>query len=217
MFPRVLLLVALLAALAGYFGPWVWHPAVAFRYSADDLAEFVKFMPAVRSGQAPITRELFYLPIWLASISLALWLGQFVRRKWMRWLAGLPLLYAAVWPMPMYPFILEAYRSPEFGLSFWASVAAAALCAIVLALGLRFPHRAALTAWIVTGLAGALAAPLNFVHLKPALDALHGWTMGVGWGIVAVVIGFLTVAAAGAWQYVRRTLEVRRTPYSPET
>lgn len=203
MFPRVLLLVALLVALAGFFGAWVWHPAVAFRYSADDLAEFVKFMPAVRSGQAPITRELFYLPIWLASIGLALWLGRFVHRKRVRWLAGLPLLYVAVWPMPMYPFILEAYRSPEFGLSFWASALAAALCAVVLALGSRFPHCVVLSAWIAIGLAGASVAPLHFVRLKPALDALHGWTMGVGWGIVAVVIGFLTVVVVGAWQWRR--------------
>jgi len=200
---RAFLLVALLVALAGYFGPWIWHPAAAFRYSADDLAEFVRFMPAVRSGQAPVTRELFYLPIWLASIGLALWLGRFVRSRWMRWLAGLPVVYASMWPMPMYPFILEAYRSPEFGLSFWASVLTAVLCVAALAFGSRLPDRAAAAVWIAIGLIGASVAPLHFVRLQPALDAVHRWTMALGWGIAAVVIGFLTITLAGAYLWRR--------------
>jgi hypothetical protein len=200
-YSKALLFVALLVALAGYFGPWVWHPSVALRYSADDLAEFVKLMPGVRSGQVSITRELFYLPIWLASIGLALWLGRIARSRWMRWLAGLPVVYASMWPMPMYPFILDAYRSPEFSLSFWVSVLAATLCVIALAFGSRLPDRATASTWIAIGSTGASVAPLHFVRLQPALDVLHGWTMSIGWGIVAVVIGFLTVAVAGAWQW----------------
>jgi hypothetical protein len=195
---RSVLLFALAAALAGYFGPWLWHPAVAFRYSADDLAEFVKFMPALRSGQAPIMRELFFLPIWLATIGLALWFGRYVRRSWLRSLAGLVTVYAAIWPMPMYPFILDAYRSPEFGASFWGSAIAAASCVAALLFGDRLPDRAVALAWIAVGLAGATIAPLTFTQLKPALDALHGWTMSLGWGIGAVIIGFAVVAATGA-------------------
>jgi len=205
---RSVLLIALVTALAGYFGPWLWHPAVAFRYSADDLAEFVKFMPALRSGQASITRELFFLPIWLAAIGLALWLGRYVKRGWVRWLIGLAIVYAAVWPMPTYPFILEAYRSPEFGASFWGSGIAAVLCAAALAFGGRLPDRAAALAWIVAGVAGATIAPLTFAQLKPALDALHGWVMSLGWGIGAVVFGFVVVVAAGV-------ISLRSSPRSP--
>ncbi len=194
---RSVLLIALVAALAGYFGPWLWHPAVAFRYSADDLAEFVKFMPALRSGQAPITRELFFLPLWLAAFGLALWLGRYMKRGWLRWLVGLVIVYAAIWPMPAYPFILDAYRSPEFGASFWGSGIAAVLCAAALAIGGRLADRAAALAWIVVGMAGATIAPVAFSQLKPALDALHGWAMSLGWGIGAVVIGFAVVVAAG--------------------
>jgi hypothetical protein len=197
---RVLLLLALIAAIAGYFGPWVWHPAVVFRYSADDLAEFVKFMPAVRSGQVAITRELFFLPIWLASIGLALWLGQYAKNRLVRWMVGLLVIYAAIWPMPMYPFILEAYRSPEFGVQFWGSVLAVVLCAAALMLGTRIADRWRALMWIAIGLIGATVAPLHFVRLKPALDELHGWSMSVGWGIAATVIGFAAVAMIGAWQ-----------------
>jgi hypothetical protein len=34
--------------------------------------------------------------------------------------------------------------------------------------------------------------------------------MSIGWGIIAVVFGFLSVAVAGAWQW-------RQFHYSPET
>jgi len=202
---RIAILVALIAGLAGYFGPWVWHPAVALRYSADDLAEFAKFMPAVRSGQAPITRELFFLPIWLASIGLALWLGSFGRRRWVSWLVGWVIVYAAIWPMPMYPFILDAYQSAEFSASFWGSVVAAALCVAMLLFGSRLPDRARSILWIVIGLAGGWIAPLTFVHLKPALDAQHGWALAVGWGIMATVIGFSIVGLSGLVGLIHRS------------
>ena len=202
---RILLLTGLIVAVAGYFGPWVWHPAVAFRYSADDLSEFVKFMPAVRSGQTPIARELFFMPIWLASVGAAVWLGSFARQRLVRWPAGLLVVYTAIWPMPMYPFILDAYRSAEFGPSFWGSVAAAALSVIALALGARLPDRARAGAWMAIGLAGAIIAPLTFAQIKPALDAQHGWMLSIGWGIAAVLIGFIAVAAAGVAGWVRAT------------
>ncbi len=201
MFPRVPLLLALIAACAGYFGPWVWHPAVVFRYTADDLAAwFVRLMPAVRSGQVLITPELFFLPIWLASIGSALWLGRFVRRRVIRLLAGGLVVYAAIWPMPPYPAILDAYRSPEFALSFWVSAAVAAIAIAALTIGKRWPDRLRAPAWLAIGVAGATIAPLHFVRLKPALDALHGRPMSVGWGIGAVVMGFVVVAAIGAWE-----------------
>jgi len=187
-------------ALIGYFGPWVWHPAVVFRYSADDLAEFVKFMPAVRSGQVLITRELFFLPLWLAAIGVALWAGRFVKRRWVSWLVGWLVVYAASWPMPMYPFILDAYKSPEFALSFWTSVAAALLCVLALVFGARLPDRLTAAAWIAIGLIGSTVAPLHFARLKPALEVQHGWTFNIGWGLGAVVIGFVVVATMGVWR-----------------
>lgn len=208
---RYLLLAALLLAVVGYFGPWSWHPAVAFRYAADDLAEFVRFMPAVQSGQVPITRELFFLPIWLAAFGLALWIGSHVRSRRVRFLAGLLIVYASIWPMPRYPFILDAYRSPEFAASFWISVIVAAACVAALNFGARLSDPPRLMTWIGIGLAGASLAPLHFVRLKPALDQLHGWPLEIGWGIFATVLGFLAVAALGAWQMWRKNRPGRFT------
>ena len=163
-------------------------------------------MPAVRSGQVLITRELFFLPIWLASIGIALWLGRFVRRWLVRLSVGWLVIYAAIWPTPRYPFILDAYRSDEFGLTFWTSIAVAAMCVAAVAAGARIPDRLCACAWVAIGLIGATVAPLHFVRLKPALDELHGWSMGIGWGIGAVVIGFAAVAAIGMGSWRRFAL-----------
>ena len=59
---RILLPLALLMALVGAFGPWVSHRAAALVLTGQDMAEFVKFLPDVRSGELRVTRELFYLP-----------------------------------------------------------------------------------------------------------------------------------------------------------
>lgn len=195
---RVLLLATLIIAIAGYFGPWTWHPAVAFQYSADDLSEFVKFMPAVRGGQVMIARELFFLPIWSGAVGVALWSGRFIRGTVARCVIGAMVVYAAMWPLPRYPFILDAYRSTEFGASFWGSLAASAACIALLALGARLSDRWRAALWIAIGLLGATIAPVVFAQTKPALDALHGWSLSIGWGLVADVAGFLVVALMGA-------------------
>jgi len=140
----------------------------------------------------------------LAAIGLCLWSGQYVRRWLLRGAIGAAAIYASIWPMPMYPFILDAYQSPEFSLTFWASIAAAMACVAALAFGARIPGRAQAVLWILIGLLGASIAPLHFVRLKPALDALHGWTLSVGWGIGAVVVGFLAIAAIGVLELRRR-------------
>jgi hypothetical protein len=74
---------------------------------------------------------------------------------------------------------------------------------VILAMGSRLPIRLRAVMWAALGLAGAAIAPLHFVQLKPALDAQHGWTLGVGWGIVLTVVGFVVVAAAGVVDWRR--------------
>jgi hypothetical protein len=201
------ILIGLLTALAGYFGPWVWHPAVALRLSADDLGEFVKFIPAVQFGALPITRELFYAPIWLAAIGIACWVGVYVRRRWVRAVIGLLLIYASIWPMPPYPFILDAYRSSEFGPAFWTSVLAALLCAAGLLFGRRLADRWQRLLWIAIGLPGASLAPLAFFQARPAIEELYRFT--IGWGLAAVALGFAAAAISGFWP-MRRSMKSDR-------
>jgi hypothetical protein len=60
-------LVGAALALIGVWGAWVPHRTAGLVLSVWDLAEFVKFLPGVSA-----VRELFYLPVWSASITLAI-------------------------------------------------------------------------------------------------------------------------------------------------
>ena len=49
--PTILLLAGWLLAALGYWGAWVWAEPVGLRVPGIDLAEYVKFVAEVRSGQ----------------------------------------------------------------------------------------------------------------------------------------------------------------------
>lgn len=69
---RLLLPVAALATLLGYFLPWIEHPAAGLVVLGLDLAELVKFLYPVQQGDISLWREGFYLPLIAASLSLSL-------------------------------------------------------------------------------------------------------------------------------------------------
>ena len=71
--PRLLLLVASLVTLVGYFGPWINHRAAVLVITGLDLGEYVKFLPVVEQGQVTMWREGFYLPLVTVSLALSLW------------------------------------------------------------------------------------------------------------------------------------------------
>ena len=202
---RVLLFVALGLIGAGYFGPWVAHKDAGLNLSADDLAEFVKFMPVVRSGEIGIVRELFFVPIWLTSIGLGL-LASRIKSIGLR-VALLTLSLLLVFtPLPGFTFLLTAYRSPEFGTTFWVTVVAMLITIGLAVLGGRIFHadRVEAILWIVLGLAAASIAPLHFVKVAPEIDRLYHFS--VGWGVIAVVAGGLGLALIGvAWLISKKT------------
>jgi len=198
---RRLLWISLILIGVGYFGPWVWHKDAGLILSADDLGEWIKFLPAWKAGQLPVLRELFYLPIWLTSIGLGLMAG---RIKW--WLGKIAVLVLAVilvlTPMPKYPELLTAFREPEFMLTFWTTVAALLLTIICAFFGARLPDRVEAILWIVIGLAVALFAPWMFGRAAPDIDRLYHYS--IGWGIVAVVIGGGLMAGIGGVLLLRK-------------
>jgi hypothetical protein len=201
--------LALLLIGAGYFGPWAAHPAAGLNLSADDLAEWVKFLPIYKSGESGFIRELFFISIWLLPIGLGL-LARSVRvRSATSWTIKLTLLalagLLAFTPLPQYPELLTAYRTAEFAPTFWLT-----LGSLVTAIGLGLfgrrtlrAHRAAATLWILMGLAVALIAPLHFVKVLPEIEQLYHH-VSIGWGLIATVIGGLSLSALGAWQSVGR-------------
>jgi hypothetical protein len=198
---RRFLWIALLLIGAGYFGPWVWHKAAGLNLSADDLGEWIKFLPAWKSGQLPVLRELFYLPIWLTSIGLGLMAGRI--KAWPGKIAVLVLAVVLVFtPLPKYPELLSAFREPEFMLIFWATVAALLLTVVFTIFGSRLPDRVEAILWIVIGISAALFAPWMFGRAMPDIDRLYHYA--IGWGIVAVVAGGALMAVIGGVMLLKR-------------
>jgi hydrogenase/urease accessory protein HupE len=191
---RPLLWLALFLIGAGYFGPWVWHKAAGLNLSADDLGEWIKFLPAWKSGQLSVTRELFYLPIWLTSIGLGLMAGRIKAWPW-KLVALAVSLVLVLTPLPKYPELLSAYREPEFRLTFWATMAALLLSVAFTFLGAQLPDRVEAILWIMIGVSAALFAPWMFGRALPDIDRLYHYT--IGWGIVAEVIGGVLLALVG--------------------
>jgi hypothetical protein len=197
-----------LVIVAGYFGPWVAHPAAGLNLSADDLSEWVKFLPTYKAGHSGLIRELFCISIWLAPIGLGMLAGR--SRSWLMKLALLgPALLLVFTPLPKYPELLTAYQAPEFAPTFWITAGS-----LVITLGLSLlGRRAALTdrlvaaLWIIFGLAVALIAPLHFIKVLSEIERLYH--VSIGWGLVATVLGGLSLSALGARQW-RQMAALRR-------
>ena len=189
-----MVVIALILIGVGYFGPWVWHKAAGLNLSADDLGEWIKFLPAWKEGQLPVLRELFYLPIWLTSIGLGLRAGHIKSWPWKLIVLALSMLLVLS-PLPKYPELLSAYREPEFMLTFWATVMALLLSVTFAFCGARLPDRVEAILWIVIGVSAALFAPWMFGRALPDIDRLYHYS--IGWGIVAEVIGGIMLALIG--------------------
>ncbi len=198
---RRVLWLALILIGAGYFGPWVWHKAAGLNLSADDLGEWIKFLPAWKSGQLPVMRELFYLPIWLTSIGLGLRAGRIKSWPWKLIVLALSLLLVLT-PLPKYPEVLSAYREPEFMLTFWATVVALLLSMAFTFFGARLSDRVEAILWIVIGIAAALFAPWMFGRAMPDIDRLYHYS--IGWGIFTEVIGGVLLALIGGVLLIKR-------------
>ena len=124
--------VILVVIVAGYFGPWAAQPAAGLNLSADDLSEWIKFLPVYKAGNSGLIREVFFISIWLAPIGLGTLAGR--NRSWLVRLALLGLALLLVFtPLPKYPELLTAYRAPEFAPTFWITIGS-----LVITLGLGF-------------------------------------------------------------------------------
>ena len=198
---RRLLWVGVLLIGVGYFGPWVAHKAAGLNLSADDLGEWIKFLPAWRSGQLPVIRELFYLPIWLTAIGLGLKAGRLKSRPWKLAVWALSMLLVLT-PLPKYPELLSAYRTPEFAPTFWATVVALLIASGLAFFGARLPDRAEAVLWITIGISAALFAPWMFGRAMPDIDQLYHYS--IGWGVIAEVAGGVLLAGVGVWSLLKR-------------
>lgn len=206
--PQVATLSILLSWLliaAGYWGPWVPAGPAGLRVLGLDLAEYVKFIAEVRSGQIPVTREVFYLPLVALSLSLSLLAHRRELRLpgWARWtlnLLAVPAALAMLPPAWTPPLLL----TPEFV----KQTAAMAAC-LALAL-LSWPLLRRLPAWATAALVAALALLATippivaFASLAPALDAIYARPLPPGRGLWQMPLGFVLLVIASASALLRR-------------
>jgi hypothetical protein len=192
--------ILVLVIVAGYFGPWAAQPAAGLNLSADDLSEWIKFLPIYKAGNSGLIRELFFISIWLAPIGIGMLAGR--SRSWLirLMLLGLALLLVFT-PLPKYPELLTAYKAPEFAPTFWITIGS-----LVITLGLGFfgrrtPDRLVAVLWIIFGLAIALIAPLHFIKVLPEIERLY--PVSIGWGLIMTIFGGLSLSALGVWHWRR--------------
>lgn len=188
-----LLMIITVTALAGYFGPWVPHPAAGLVITGLDLGEYVKFLPDVMSGQIALRREGFYTPLMAGSLIASLFASRRALPPPVRgfWLVAAAPLALAMLPPAWSPSVL---RLPEFRIQ--AIAIAACLAAIPVTALTRFlPDRPILAAVGVLAAPAAMWPALSFLQVRPAIEAVYNETLAPGWGFWASVIGWLALAA----------------------
>lgn len=195
----VALLGGLLLIAAGYWGPWVWASPAGLRVLGLDLAEYVKFIAQVRSGQIPLLREVFYLPLLTLSLSLSLLAHRREYRlpallRWLLNLLAIPVALAMLPPAWTPPLL----TTPEFVKQTVAIGVCLAAAVLSYPLLRRLPAWLTAMALILLALPAMLFPTSSFMRLRPALDAIYGHPIVVGrgpWemalGLALVVLSFL--------------------------
>ncbi len=190
---RMLLVGLLLAAVGASFGPWVDRPAAALMLTAPDLAEFVKFLPEVRTGSLTVHRLLFVFPLFVTTFALPLVVTN--RRLgypgWARW----PALVAVI---PLSLTLLPPVWSPGVLLSaeFRLQTSACILCLgmVVAARWLRLmPLRPIVALLVPLSLAAPALALWQFFAVQEAVTHAYASPIVPGWGAWITVVGFVLV------------------------
>lgn len=191
-----LVLLGWLLIVLGYWGPWVPADPAGLRVLGLDLAEYVKFVAEVRSGQISLAREVFYLPLVALSLSLSLLAHRPELRlpRSLRWLLNLLAIPAALALLPpaWTPALLT---TPEFIKQTAAIAACTALALLSYPLLRKIPAALLAALVIVLALAAVIPPLLAFARLSPALDAIYGRALSPGRGLWQMPLGYALLVA----------------------
>lgn len=188
---------AIALTLAGYFGPWVNHIAAGLVIMGLDLAEYVKFLPAVRAGEIALWREGFYLP--LVAVSLACSLAAFRPEFRYPWpVRSLLLAVAAVTALNLLPpaWTPGLLWTPEFRTQTALLLLCLGLILVSPFLAL-LPLATAYTVVTVAALAGIWFPVSQFLAVLPGIRELYRHNLTPGWGMYCTTLGLAGLALAG--------------------
>lgn len=201
-----LLSIGLIFMAAAVWGAWVVHPSPGLTLLGLDLPEYVKFLPAVRSGQVPLLREVFYWPLVVLAGGVNI-LALITRGEWPRRLrAGLALgsvpCALALLPPAWSP---ATFSQPEYRLQVVTMAALLLLSAVTLlavwrqdaTLGASPRLRVVSGALLVIGALLAAVPLLSWQQVQPEVAVVYHHTLRLGWGGWALVIGALYLALGG--------------------
>lgn len=196
---------ACLVTLLGYFGSWVAHSVAGLAVLGLDLGEYVKFLPAVASGETHIWREGFYLPLFVVSFACGL-LTYRPTYRYAFWLRLTLILIGIVAALNMLPpaWSPAVLRSAEFRLQ----TAGIALSLVLLAAS---PVLALMPPLPVYGLlAGLSAAAISlpawgFLRVLPSIAELYGHALRPALAFYVTILGLVLLTVACGMGYRRET------------
>lgn len=193
----LLLLLGLLLTAAGYWGPWVWAEPAGLRVLGLDLAEYVKFVAEVRSGQITVLREVFYLPLLALSLSLSLLAHrpELVFPRLLRWILNLLAVPAALAMLPP-AWTPSLLATPEFVRQSMAMAICLAAAVLAYPLLRRLPPGIVTVLLTLLAVAGIILPVAAFTSLVPALDRIYGHGIPIGRGPWQTSLGLTLIAVA---------------------
>jgi hypothetical protein len=210
-------LVGLVLVVAGYFGPWVPHKTAALTVTGLELAEFAKFFPQVQGGTVPVMRALFYCPFVAALILLIFLPGRSTARLGRLIISALAVALLLIVLLPY--FVIDGVRhalvtrsafavDPQYARQLALIIVGMTLVSCI-PLAHRFTRRVQGILVVLLAFGGAIPALWQFALLRPLVVALYGSSLGLGWGLVACVVGFALLLLSGVLDIVRFRLESR--------
>lgn len=188
---------AIVLTLAGYFGPWVNHAAAGLVIMGLDLAEYVKFLPAVRGGEIALWRAGFYLP--LVAVSLTCAFAAFRPEFRYPWpVRALLLASAAITALNLLPpaWTPGLLWTPEFRTQTVMMMACLGLMLVSPFLAL-LPLTVAYVVVTVAAVAGIWFPVSQFLAVLPGIRELYRHALPPGWGMYGTSLGLVLLAAAG--------------------
>ncbi len=195
----IIALGLVLTGVGGAFLPWIWHDSVALQLTGPGLAEFVKFLPQIRTGQVAIERLFFLLPLFLAMLALPVFaVNQALRLpSWLGWLmrlAVIPLALAGLSPV-WTPAILIA---PEFRLQTLLAFTAIGL-SLAAPLLKNLPLKPLVILLIIAVLAALILPYWQFSLVQADVAEAYDQPVSLSWGWWLTVGGLVLSMIGGAW------------------